>query len=685
MKKKRSMKWRLAVNGIKKNGRLYLPYVLAGIGMVAITYILLELSECNLLNDMNAGLTLKLVLKLGVIVMGVFSVSMLFYTNSFLIKTRTREFGLYNILGMDKKNIAGILMAETVITGAVSIIGGMLLGLLLSGLAEAFLARLVEAEADYGLSIDFMSLAITAAFFVLIFFVVMVKNVISISRRNTIDLLKEDKLGEKPPKARYFLTLAGLGILGAAYYIAVTITAPREAMSLFFIAVILVIVATDILFVVGSVTMCRILQKKKKYYYKTGHFVSLSSMTFRMKRNGTGLAEICILSTMVMVMLASTSCLYFGKDSNLKERFPRDFINEVAFHSDSSAEHRMANEAEIKRVIDRVAADNGIEPLNRVEMEYKGYTCRLEDGKMYFLRDIEETEKNRDVLRDVFFVTLEDYNRYMGTNEVLSDNEAICCEYGDRYSYESLTYFGRTEPYQILKKTDSFYNVGSVSFSGLPRLVFVVNSLPQPDAEFLSQMKNGQNETIEDAFVFWDYNFDLSITGDIDRYAATELFYKAPDNYSAVYDDTEYLYWSTEDIFVNRDDIFAMYGGLFFIGIFLSIVFICALGLMIYYKQISEGYEDRSRFEIMQKVGMTGKDIRNSINSQMSSVFYIPLAVAVVHLGFAFPMIYRCLWLFDVTDMKPLLITSLISVAIFAVIYTIIYRFTSNAYYKLVK
>lgn len=691
MNKKRNMKWRLAVTGIKKNSKIYLPYILAGIGMVAVTYILLDLSISDLMGRMNAGMTLKVILLLGVNVMAIFSLIMLFYTNSFLIKTRTKEFGLYNILGMDKKTIAGILVAETVITGAISIVGGLVLGLLLSKLSEACLARLINQKIQYALNINVLSIALTVLFFALFYVAVMIKNVITISRRNTIELLKEDRMGEKPPKARYFLALIGLVILAAAYYIAVTIKNPISALSYFFIAVVMVIVATMILFIVGSVTLCKLLQKNKRYYYKTRNFVSLSSMSFRMKRNGVGLAGICILSTMVMVMISATSCLYFGKEDNLKEMFPNNVLNEVGFELKSTAEQRNEIKSNIISALRDSAAELDMQMENTVDIEYKGYTCWIDNGTTHLLDNPEsdEAKKHSGSTWDVLFVSLDDYNRYMGTNETLADNEVICCEFSKRYPFDSVTYFGNETSYSVKSRTKDFYNLGSYSYEGLPKAVFVTRELPTVKAS--GTATEGEPAATEqtalqmDLSISWEYGFDISNPDDAGIIADVQALYKNAIDKARDKETSKYAYWQVQDIFSSRDEFFSMYGGLFFIGIALSLVFTCALGLMIYYKQISEGYEDRSRFEIMQKVGMTEKDIRSSVNSQMSSVFYIPLVVAIVHLAFAFPMISRCLKLFGVMNFKPLLITSLISVGIFAIIYTVIYKITSNSYYKLVK
>jgi len=674
MKKRFGFSWRLAATGIKKNSKLYIPYILAEIGMTAVFYILYAMSDIELLSAMGGGRTLKIVLNLGSFVMAIFSLGMLFYTNTFIIRTRIKEFGLYNILGMGKRNIAGLLVAETVISGGLSILTGIAAGLILSKLAEILLAALLGVTPNYALSIDLPGIGMTLLLFLIINLLVMLKSVIKICRLNTIDLLKNEKTGEKPPKAGVLLAVCGFIILGIAYYMAVSISDPLKAILLFFVAVIMVIVATYILFIVGSVTICKLLQKKKGYYYKTEHFVSLSTMSFRMKRNGAGLALICILSTMVLVMIASSSCMYFGKETMFNERYPRLFMNEIGIKAELDKSSRDIIENRYRTLCNEIIVKNNASATNIMDMEILWNTLRFEDGEFSVDEKIysyDALNDDRSDIWDVCFISTEDYNSYTGENCVLNDNEAICCEYGDRFRADKVRINGELD-YTIKERVEDFYRPGAVSSSLGKIVVFIVNKLPLEDSGIF-----------EGRYIRWEYNFD--ILGDIEDNSEIANMAREAGNKVCEEFENKLVYCLGERRDEAVEDFFALYGGLFFIGCILSFIFISALVMMLYYRQISEGYEDRSRFEIMQKIGMTDADIRRSINSQMKTVFYMPLLAAVVHLCFAFPMIYRCLIVIGISSLSSLLTAAAVSVAAFAIIYTIVYKITSNSYYKLVK
>lgn len=672
MKKKKGLFRHLAWTGIRNNYKLYVPYILAAVGMTAMFYIILALSMSTVLRGMAKGESAGIILALGVYVIGIFAVIFMFYTNSFLIKTRTREFGLYNILGMSRRHIARIVATETLIAAALSIAGGLTVGILFEKLAEILLVKLIGDEATYTLSVNFAACLITAAVFLIIFLLVMLRSMIRVFRLNTIDLLKSENFGEKPPKAKWLMTALGLVILAGAYYLAVVMAAPMQAITMFFFAVIMVIVATNILFVAGSVTICRALQKNKKYYYKTSHFVSLSSMIYRMKRNGAGLASICILSTMVLVMISSTSCLYFGKDASLMARYPRHMAYEVIFDQEIRGEVLQSNEERIRTEINDAVKEQGQEPLSSVEMTMARSSAVIRDGKMDSdISPIDIGINEGGNVWDIYFVSLEDYNRIMGENRVLADDEVICCMYRDKYKYDNIT-TPTGERFTIADSTEDFFSFGDLAANITPAVVFALNRLPNigvGDADW--------------ATIRWEYLFDIDADED-GQYEVFEAITEKVFNNRDMEAEFGVHWYSTDCRALNRADFFGMYGGLFFLGIALSIVFTFALVLIIYYKQISEGYEDRSRFEIMCKVGMTREDIRKSVNSQMGSVFYMPFVAAVVHLGFALPMIFSMLKLFSVTQMRSLLSTTAISVVVFGIIYTIVYKITSNSYYKLV-
>lgn len=672
MSKKKGLFRHLAWTGIRNNYKLYAPYILAAAGMTAMFYIILALSMAPFLADMAGGSSAGVVLGLGVFVIGIFAVIFMFYTNSFLIKTRTREFGLYNILGMSRRHIARIVAMETMMAAGLSIAGGLVVGLLFEKLAEIVFTKMIGEETNYALSFNLPACIITAIVFFGIFILVMLRSMFRIFKLNTIDLLKSENFGEKPPKAKWVLTILGVLILGGAYYLAVVMAAPVQAITMFFFAVIMVIIATYILFISGSVSMCKALQKNKNYYYKTKHFVSLSSMVYRMKRNGAGLASICILSTMVLVMISSTSCLYFGKDASLLARYPRNIEYDLRFEDELGIDGIEEIKEYYRGEIAKSAADNNVNISNVIELTMKSTATLIQDGCMTAeAKPIEINLNESGNAWDVYFVDIRDYNRYMGENRTLADDEAICCVYHDKYKSDSIT-TAAGQTFKIVDTTSDFFSFGDIASNITPGVVFVVNKFPQ-----LSEGNHDLNG------IRWLFLFDIDAEGS----AQYEIFENMTDDVFSVREDRvdRGVKWFSADCrYLNRADFFGMYGGLFFLGIALSIVFTFALVLIIYYKQISEGYEDRSRFDIMRKVGMTREDIRHSVNSQMGSVFYMPFVAAVIHLCFALPMIFGMLKLFSVTELSSLLTTAAISVAGFGIIYTVVYKITSNSYYKLV-
>ncbi len=673
-RKKNGLFFNLAFNGIKNNHKLYTPYILAAAGITAMLYIIKAINVSELLNYMKGGGILRTILALGVFVIAVFAAVFMAYTHSFLIKSRTREFGLYNVLGMSRFHIARIVAVETLISGAISITGGLAAGLLFEKMAELLLAKLLNVQTSYAMHIDVDSLLWTAGTLAVIFICLMFGNMIRIFGMKTIDLLKSENVGEKPPKGNVFYTIIGFVVLGCAYYMAVSITNPVKAMATFFVAVIMVIAATYIIFVTGSVTICRMLQKKKGYYYQPKHFVSLSSMVFRMKRNGAGLSVICILSTMVLVMIASTSCLYFGGNATINNLYPR----EMSFRINTSREEEAAEQVEtLKQHIISAAKDCGATLSNAVEFSMLAESAVLKNGVADYTISAYLSTSMTDDSWDLYMVSVDDYNKYMGTDLKLADDETICCEYDTKYPYDTFSISGGNE-YRIADRSKDFYMPEGIATDIIPGAVFVVNRLPDkiPGDEY---KEYSLNNTV------FTFAFDINETPErqieVFDYIGAKIFASDMGSESDRSQINFYTSECREDI---RNEFYELYGGLFFLGMVLSLVFTFALVLIIYYKQISEGFEDRARFEIMRKVGMTKEEIKRSVNSQMGSVFFIPLAAAVMHLGFAFPMIYRMLRLFGLKNLWMLVGTAVISVLIFAVIYTIVYKITSNKYYSLV-
>lgn len=656
---------RLAWTGIKNNRRLYLPYILTCIGMVAMFYIMLSLSTAEFLDKMRGGTTLGTVLGLGAGVIGFFAVLFLFYTNSFLIRRRKKEFGLYNILGMGKRNIARVLFSETLILAAVSLVFGLILGAALSKLAELGLAYFVESDAGYDFTVYPTAMGYTVLLFVCIFLLLFFKSVGQVGLSNPVELLHSESVGEKPPKANWVFGVLGIVILAAAYYISVTIEQPVAALGWFFIAVLMVIAATYLLFIAGSVLLCRILQKNKRYYYKPNHFVSVSSMAYRMKRNGAGLASVCILITMVLVMIASTSCLYFGKNDVLRSQYPHDFNSTVDF--DTLDEVTQENIDKTKAAIDAFMDKNGGISFGICGKSDR-VTGELRDGVFYMGDDVYDPEYSSFL----YIIDLADYNRNTGSSYRLNDGEALVFASSRTYDHDTIRIEGGRE-YKVVKSDGTIDFIRDTNMLGFSAVYIVVPDF-YSSAEDLLQATEKQG--VSQPWLQWRYQFDSPA----DHLTQLEIEEGIWDVIAQAHSGG----YGLSSLAGARDDFYGSFGGLFFLGIMLSIVFIIAAVLIIYYKQVSEGYEDQSRFEIMQKVGMTKKDIRKSINSQMLTVFFLPLLFAIVHLGFAFPMINKLLLLFGLDNLGLLLLTAAISALVFALFYIIVYRVTSNAYYSIV-
>ena len=672
---KRGFYPRLAWSGMRKNSKLYLPYSLACIGMTAMFYILMHLAYSPALELLSSSGEVSTILRLGSFVIGVFSLLFLFYTNSFLVRRRYKEFGLYNVLGMNKGNISRVLAWEALINALISLVGGLFLGIALSKLAELGLVNIMGGKTDLNLRVSVNALEFTTLFYCGIFLLIYLNSLIKIRRSSASELVKSENFGEKPPRANWLFGLAGIVILAAAYYIAVSIKTPLTALSLFFIAVIMVIVATYLIFIAGSVWICRLLQKNKRYYYKKNHFVSVSSMVYRMKRNGAGLASICILATMVLVMISSTTCLYFGAEDALRDRYPRDISISASYSGlDSMTDENIsALRGEIS------AAVGGAETENILDYRCASLVGSLENG----ILDLSEASiystamTTYDYVAEVYIVPLADYNAIAGTNESLGSDEAMIYAY--RMDYTDKTFaVDELVSFRVKKVLDSFPIADGSAMASIAPTVFVI----VPDfADTVAKLGGAVSSSgDEPASLSWNYAFDTPVSDEEE----TAMCERIGERLSECSQTGGYLYYSRESLAANRADFYGMYGGLFFLGIMLSIAFICAAVLIIYYKQISEGYEDRRRFEIMQNVGMTKKEIRSSINSQLLTVFFLPLIFAGLHLGFAFPFIHKLLMLFNLSNLPLLIGTTAISFGVFALLYAVVFRVTSNAYYNIV-
>ncbi len=571
---------RLAWQGIRKNGKIYFPYLAACIFVVMVYYLIGFLSSDPVIREMEGGAQMQIILSLGTGVMGIFSVIFLFYTNSFLMKRRKKELGLYHVLGMDRKNIAVVLIWENLMTAGISLGGGILGGILFSKLGQLAMIYLLGGKADFSFSINSDILIRTLKTYGVIFLLLLAYRILQIFRTRPLDLLKSESLGERPPRANWLSAILGAVLLGAAYGMAVTVKEPVTIIWLFFVAVLMVIGATYLLFMAGSVTLCKVLKKNKKYYYKTNHFVSLSSMMFRMKRNGAGLASICILSTMVLVMVSGTVSLFLGTEDSLRSRYPRNLVVNTPSLEDGVV-------SQVNQIVEGALEKYGVREENVLHYRQLVMSGMAEGNRMIldYANSGEFSYTEYENVRQIMVVPVEDYNRIMGTDETQS----------------------------LIAQEIS---------AGL-------QSLGEQDPAF--------SET------------------------------------------------TVECVGVERMDFYSTYAGLFFLGILLGIVFLLGMVLIMYYKQVSEGYEDQSRFEILQKVGMTEREIRKSVNSQVLTVFFMPLIWAGIHTAFAFPMIYRLLQLFSLHNMWLLIGITGGCFLGFGLVYVLMYLLTSKSYYKIVR
>lgn len=682
---------KLAFDGIRKKKKMYLPYILTSIGMVMMYYIIIFLQFSQSIKDAVQSSTVSEILGLGSWVIAIFSCIFLFYTNSFLIKRRKKEFGLYNILGMDKHNLGIILFWETLIIAVISLVIGLAAGIVFSKLAELIFLNLLKSDVTFDLTVSSQGIGLCAIILTVINILLFFNSLRQVRFSSAISLVRSEQTGEKPPKGNRLLGILGVLLLGGAYYISLSIKEPLQALTLFFVAVIMVIIGTYLVMISGSVLFCRLLQKNKKYYYKPNHFVSVSSMAYRMKRNGAGLASICILATMVLVMISSTTSLYFGEEDALSIRYPREINIDIStLDTDLEKNGQMDN---IISDIKNICKNHGVKETGTYTY-LSGMISGMitDDGKVE--TDINRIDNFSNIALGDFssvysfiFIPVDDYNKIMGTSYTLKDDEAIVYNYRNDSRYgKNVISFNRGQSFKIVKQTDEFVIDTNAAISVTPTMALIVNDIDNATKGLTYNATTAQK--IENTGISFHryYCFDagvspqhqIELSKDIANYLDGNI-----EKYRA--DTSNRMFRSTvESREQNRLDFFGLYGGLFGLGIILSIVFIFAAVLIIYYKQISEGYEDQSRFEIMQKVGMTKNEIRKSINSQLLTVFFLPLIFAGMHLAFAAPIIKKLLLLFNLTNLNLFIVTILISFAAFALFYMIVYKITSSAYYKIV-
>lgn len=648
---------------MRKNGKFYLPYLLTCVGAASMFYIMLFLQGNEGLLAMPGAGSLRYILALGTGVIAIFSAILLFYTNSFLMKRRRKELGLFNILGMEKRHIACMLAWELVFTALIAITGGIAAGVLLSKLLLLLLCRLLSFDVPFGFSVSAQGMYITAAVFLVIFVLNLLSNLRRIHLSRPIELLLGGNTGEREPRTKWALALIGILTLGAGYGIAIAVKSPLSALELFFVAVILVIVGTYYLFTAVSILILKQLRKNKSYYYQTKHFIPVSGMLHRMKRNAAGLASICILCTMVLVMVSGTLCLHLGAEDVLKTRYPHDVT--VTYWAPGA---RVAEDA-VKAILSR-ATRKGIAIRSLITLESLSFFVRIEGGKM--TDDIQYMTDSYD-MTFTHFITAAEYERLTGKAVSLGEGEVLT-QGSQKEAPDSFELLGKR--FTVKEHISDFPFLGEYASQMSNTLCFVLSEPDLREIQALRKAAHGDNA----GSVAVDIHIDLE-GSDADKLAfyegmAEELTQTVAGEYNSMF---------AECRAANARDFYALHGGFFFLGLFLGSLFLMATVLIIYYKQISEGYEDAERFQIMQQVGMSEREVRSSIKSQILTVFFLPLAMAALHITAAFPMISRLLLVFSLTNVALFAWCTLGTFLAFALIYAFVYALTARAYYQIVK
>ena len=651
--------WKLAASNIRNNRRTYVPYIITCIATVAMFFIVCSLSLNSGLDQLIGGNSLTAVLGMGTWITGLFAVIFLFYTNSFLMKRRKKELGLYNILGMEKKHIARVICCETLYILLVSLVAGLALGLLLNRLLFLVLLNLLRTDIPLQFEWSEKALATTLILFGVLFFFICLNSLRQIHLAKPIELLKGGQMGEREPKAKWVLAIVGVLLLGSGYAIAVTTTNPLAALSMFFLAVILVILGTYCLFLAGSIALLKLLRKNKRYYYHPRHFTSVSGLIYRMKQNAVGLANICILSTAVLVMISSTLSLYLGMENILSTRYPRDILISYSGWKDETSTRMHA-------WVDATLSKEDLQAENTLEYTYLSFAALQQKDYFNTDRSAGNSIMSMENVCNLVFLSLEDYNHVTGEQAVLQDNEVLLYANGPAYEYARLRVFD--ESFSIKQRLNSFSGEGLADFSATASYFVVV-----PDKEDIERLYQKQAEVYGDmaSSIETCFGFDLSA----DREKVLDVYHSLAQT-----NDDFYLQCMQD----ARQNFLGTFGGLFFVGLFLGLLFIMATILIIYYKQVSEGYDDRERFAILQKVGMSRREIRRTIHSQVLVVLFLPLIVAGVHMAFAFPAVTRILRAFSMTSTGLFAACTAGVFLVFTLLYAAVYVRTARSYYKIV-
>lgn len=639
-------------------------------------YVMIMIANNDGLLKMPGYGSLTSILGFGTVVVGIFSVIFLLYTNSFLIKRRKKELGLYNILGMEKRHIARILLNESIISGLFTLILGLITGIIFSKLMFLILFYIVRFSVPIGFEVKSFPILTTIALFSFINLLTLFINVVQVYLSKPIELVLGNNTGEKEPRSRLWLTIVGVISLSSGYFIAITTETPLTAISLFFIAVLLVILGTYCLFIAGSITLLKVLRKNNLFYYNKKNFIAISSMFYRMKQNAVGLASICILSTMVLVMVSTTVSLYVGVQDILELRYPSDISIELYNPIKGEGSYLRQN------LIDYMNK-NGIK--EEMLVSYTNFNLILnQDENIFTQRKENQSYESLNAMMNI--MSYDDYSSLISEPIELNHNEVLVFSNHSKLD-GSFELFGKE--YIVKDTIESIKYIDSYQYMTNDMYLIVVKDQAEYDLVF-----NKQKEIYGDQSSHEFYHIAMNLEGDKEsKLNHFESISSYLNNLSYEFKNelgqTQLRDSSNRDIYVesqqaNESAFYSMYGGFLFLGLFLGLLFLCATVLIIYYKQISEGYDDKERYSILKKVGMSYDEIKSSIKSQVLIIFFLPLSFAIIHIAFAFKMITKLLLLFNLTNVSLFLLCTVITLGIFSIIYGVVYGLTARVYYRIV-
>lgn len=653
---------KLALDNINKNKNIYYPYIFSSSFVAAMFYLVCSLARNDGILNVAGAQQVSLLMHMGIVIVGIFVVIFLFYTNNFIMKRRTKEFGIYNILGMEKNHITVMIFFENLYVWSISLIFGLFFGILFDKLCYLVLSNMLGFDIKLGFYVSYQGIISDICLFTFIFFLLFVRAVKQIKVQSAVELLKSESAGEKEPKSKILVSVLGFIFLLAGYSFSFFMTDPMAIIMMFLFAAICVIIGTYLLLSAGSVTFLKGLKKNKKYYYNKRHFVSVSGMIYRMNQNAIGLGNICILSTMVLVMLSSTVCLWVGINDEMDKRYVDNIVVTVRGNGEEI-------DSSVRKTVTEALGINGIEPTKKNSYKNLNFTASYADGKFIF-----DTENGYTVnTKIITVVTIDDYNKMSGNNLALSKSEVLC--FTERpFLDEDKIIIGDKE-FTVKKKLNKWIGTGDASVSTASSVFIVVS-----DKEIFDIIDGLQAQAYGDlkseAATYYGYSFSASPE---QEQKSAEYIADHLSDYSW---ENRYTVKSKTGV---TQSVKELYGGLLFLGIFLSILFVMAAIMIIYYKQISEGYDDCKRFEIMQKVGMDKNEVKMTIRSQILTVFFLPLIFASVHMIAAMPALTRILSVFGITDLGLFFGCTAVCILIFAMLYLAVYTFTAKIYYKIVR